>query len=343
MKWKWTILYCCLLGLASCRKEQDTLPETALVSPGSVLVLNEGNYTYGNASVTWYHPDSTAIRQDLFEAVNNRPLGDVAQSMAVINGKGYLVVNNSSKIEVVNLSDFKSVATITGLLSPRYLLPVSSSKAYVTDIYADKIHILDLATQSKVGEIACSGWTEDILLANGKAWVVNYDSSRIEIIDPNTDQKIGSVPVPKSPSSMVSDTLGKLWVLSAGDNLQSIAPTLSRIDPSTQSVEWSQTFPMGAAPTDLNIAPDGQRLYYFDQHIYSLNIADNVLPSVPIINASGRLFYTLGLSPDGGRLYAADAIDYNQRGKVYVYQLPTLQPIDTFASGIIPGYFYFVQ
>ena len=50
--------------------------------------------------------------------VNNRPLGDMVQSFSVADDKGFIVVNNSQKVEVVLLNTFKSSGCIRGILSP---------------------------------------------------------------------------------------------------------------------------------------------------------------------------------------------------------------------------------
>jgi len=50
--------------------------------------------------------------------------------MNIINGKAYLVVNNSSKIEIINPKTFKSIGTITGLRSPRYIIKQAPIKLY---------------------------------------------------------------------------------------------------------------------------------------------------------------------------------------------------------------------
>ena len=75
------ILGLCLLGLSSCFKPEEKPLHSVSELSQSLLVLNEGNFQWGNASIHRYDPKSKSYDdQDLFSRVNQRPLGDVLQS-----------------------------------------------------------------------------------------------------------------------------------------------------------------------------------------------------------------------------------------------------------------------
>lgn len=97
------------LALAGCKKDDDTPPSGVVTGGKTVFVVNEGNYLQGNAAITRFNKDTRAVDRDLFKAANNNaPLGDVAQSMTIKDTKGYIVVNNSNKVVVVNVATLSS-------------------------------------------------------------------------------------------------------------------------------------------------------------------------------------------------------------------------------------------
>lgn len=339
----WMYVLLVVFLCSSCTPDDPIDEITDLPIPsGAVMILNEGNYTYGNASVSYYNPATGSVFENIFQSQNQRPLGDVAHSMAGVNGYGYIVVNNSNKIEVVDLVDFKSTATITGLTSPRYVLPLGDGRAYVSDLYAEELSIINLNNNAKTGEIDLPGWTEQMVLAQGKAFIANYDSQRVEIINPAANAKTNHIAVGGHAMEVVLDANGKVWVL--GQKEGSTSAALSRIDPGTETVELTLPFSNSEAPTDLLLGADGSNLYYINTNgIFRMGIGATALPATPFVAKGNRNYYAIGISPNGEHLYAADALDFNQRSDVYIFNLATGAEIKTFKTGIISGGFYFYR
>ena len=167
-----------ILGLliAGCTSS-PTAPEAGIgtVTKG-VYVVNEGNFTRNNATLSLYLPDSNKVYPDIFSAANGRLLGDVANDMVLFNDRGYIVVNNSQKIEVISLLDQKSVGTlvIPGSKSPYKLAILNSAKAYVTNLYDNSLTEFDpMSLQITQERILVGNNPEGIALANGKLYVCN--------------------------------------------------------------------------------------------------------------------------------------------------------------------------
>lgn len=84
-----------------------------------------------------------SVIPDIFREVNHRPLGDVAQSITKINGKYFVTLDNSKKIEVIDPETFGSVGTIlyTQAGFPRQIVAISPTEAIVSDLERQLVRI----------------------------------------------------------------------------------------------------------------------------------------------------------------------------------------------------------
>ena len=80
-------------------------------APIECLVLNEGLLNTNAGALSVVYRDSTVV-VDAFQDVNHRPMGDVAQSVTLINGKYFVAMNNSKKVEILDPVTFRSLGTI---------------------------------------------------------------------------------------------------------------------------------------------------------------------------------------------------------------------------------------
>ncbi len=328
--------------LFSCKEEDDSDPVTPFAADsGGVYISNEGVYRQGNASVTYYNPSDNRVAPDAYYQANHQALGDICQSMRMINGEVFIVVNNSGKIEVCEPYKMVRLHTISGFTSPRYIFPVSNSKAYVTDLYSNKISVVDLNSYSITGSILLNGWTEQMIQKNNLVYVTNYSSDYLYIIDANTDQLSDSILISKGANSICQDIDGKIWVLCGDDYLDTYSGALYRIDPSTHNIELNLSFNGIENPSRLCMNRMGTSLYFINTHVYRMNISDMNLPASPIITSNGNQFYGLRLDPHD-IIYVSDAIDFIQRGKVYLYSVNGTE-IKSFYAGILPGDFLFLD
>ena len=331
----------------------------------AVFVVNEGNFMYGNASLSYYNPETGEVLNDIFFNTNALPLGDVATSMTIRDSLGYVVVNNSGKIYVININTFKYVGKITGLISPRNIYFVSDNRAYVTDLYAKAITIVNPKTFQVTGHISIDNHNPEFyqhsseqMVFLGKYAFVNswsYDD-QVLVINTLTDRLVDSITVVKQPNSMVLDRNNKLWVLSDGGYKGSAygqdTAALTRIDPVSRKVERVFRFPdLGASPTGLCTNAAGDSLFFLYNSwagghvsyagVYAMNVNARKLPDKPLIPQKNHLFYGLGIDPVSGKIYVSDARDFLSRGEVYVYLRGGIGLSDSLKVGIIPGSFCF--
>ena len=339
------------LVFSACQKEATNTPSSPvnIQTSKGVFISNEGGFNFGNASVSYYNFKTKEINNKIFQAANNRFLGDVLQSMSIWKDQGYLVLNNSNKIEVVAMDDFSSRAKISPFTSPRYILPVSDEKAYVSDLYADWIYVVDLLNNSKVDSIYFKGWTEHMVLLEGEIFVTNpsfYDqdpTDQIYVIDVATDQIVDSIAVGFSPLTIQLDKHNKLWVLCEGHQNSGKFGGLYQLDPTSRTVDQSFPFTNFEASNAQRLAINASKdsLYFSRKHIYQMPIDATALPSTALIAAEGRDLYGLGIHPSTGEIFVGESGFFQQQGKVFIYnQEGSLQNSFTAGVGINDFCFY---
>lgn len=322
-----------------------------------VFITNEGNFMYGNASLSFYDFEEKRVYNHIFSARNTVPLGDVAQSMEIFDNKAYIVVNNSGKVYVVDVNTIEFKGSITGLTSPRYIHFLNDSKAYISDLYAKAINIVNPTTYLKTGSIDVNNHNPDFyqhstehLLAYENYIITNcwsYDN-QILFIDSNTDQLVDSLEVPAQPNSMVIDKNNKLWVLTdggfEGSPYAHERPTLVKIDLASREIEKQFRFQLEENPQELCINGTKDSLYFINRHVYRMAVEESVFPEIPFIESDFEGvyggFYGLAIHPENSEIYIADALDFQQNGIIYRYS-SSGDLIDSFKAGVIPGSFCF--
>lgn len=335
-----TALLCTFLSCVKDKPNNAAQPAVQLNNVKKVYIVNEGNFMVGNSSVSLYDPGTSQCIENFYQTQNSSStLGDVAQSLSYINSDFYIVVNNSNKIVVCD-GQFKNKAIINGFTSPRYILPVSNSKAYVSDLYSNTIHIVNLNSNSITGSISCPGWTEKMALVYSKVFATNIKRNYTYIINITNDQKTDSVLVGPGAGDIVVDKNDKVWVLSAGNKTASIVPSLKKINPLTNTIESTLDFTLNDSPVNLCLNKTKDTLYFLNAGICKMPIASTSLPASPFIPKGNKVFYGLGINPNDYTIYASDALDYIQKSVIYIYDSNGNQK-SFFNAGINSGNFYF--
>ena len=337
----------------------DTI-EPAFALPHGVFVINEGTFTYANSSLTFYDPEADTVANNLFYRANGAPIGDVGESLTLIDGKLYIVVNNSNYIYKVDANtiycDLTQPYMLTDFVSPRYMLPLAPNKAYVSDLANTALWIVNPQDMTHTGTIDMGKSTETMVLVGNEVYVSNWskyyvegmENNTVQVIDANNDIKVSDITVGKEHNCMVVDKNGMVWVLCEGgmfDYPDPGLPELWKIDPATKQATMIKQF----TETALNLAIDteGTHLYYVrggdwvsSGDLHRVSIDNPTEEDNFVIPAEGKMFYKVFVNPNNGDIYISDSKNYTTNGTVYRYSSDGVL-LGSFDAGICPGYMLF--
>ena len=332
-----------------CMKWDYGEPEDFDVSGIGLFIVNEGNFQYGNASLSFYIPEADEVQNEVFFRANGMKLGDVAQSMTIHDNKGWVVVNNSHVIFAIDLNTFKEAGRIENLISPRYIHFLSDEKAYVTQLWDNRIFIVNPKRYEITGYIT----VPDMTMESGSTeQMVQYDKyvycncwsyqNRIIKIDTETDRVVDQLKVGIQPTSLVMDKYDKLWTVTDGGYEGSPYgyenPALYRIDAETFEIEKMFVLEQGDISSEVQLNGERDKLYWINNDIWCMDVTANRAPVRPFLKSRDTKYYGLTVNPANGEVYIADAIDYQQPGMIYRYS-PDGELLDEFYVGVIPGAF----
>lgn len=363
-----------LLTTGSCDSDGLDYPY-APVSQGNIeaLVLNEGGFTTNQASLSVLNKDGSVI-PDVFRQTNNRPMGDVGQSITLINGRYFVALNNSKKIEVIDPATFRSTGTILYAQAgfPRQIVPITDDEAIVSDQYNQLVRI---RTREPYGEpteyISIPFGIEYMAVIGRKLFGITtsglyvFDTDRINKADARVIGEVKNSEMTKT-CRLLTDKHGKLWALMhVTDDRRVTAIRLACVNPQTETVEKNFELPLNLQenpqPGDAteavsynrtDIDPTGTWIYFHAktcrqaedggatavQAVWRMNVDTGKFECHRLLPGTGMM-YGFAVSPDG-EVYLCDCLDYTaQRG--YIRKYLTDGNIQSYRVGIYPCQVFF--
>lgn len=314
-----------------------------------LFIVCEGNFQYGNSTLSFYEPSLNIIENEVFYRANGMKLGDVAQSMTIYDEKGWIVVNNSHVIFAIDTDTFREIGRIENLTSPRYIHFINDEKAYVSQIWDNRIFIVNPKNYSITGSISVpdmdmSSASTEQMVSYGKYVYCNCWSyqNRIIKIDSEKDEVVESLVVGLQPNSLVIDRNHNLWTITDGgfdgSPYGNEPPSLICIDVKSFSIIKRFEFNLGDNLSKICINTARDKIYWINNDVWAMDIESETLPEIPIIPYRETRFYGLSVSPDDSEIYVADAIDFSQQGMICRFSQDGIL-LDEFYVGVTPAAF----
>jgi DNA-binding beta-propeller fold protein YncE len=340
-----------VLSLFACDRTPDE-PIIADYSNG-VYVVNEGPFGSGTGTVDFYHRNGDSVSTNIFAKANSGAvLGNIAQSMQIINNQAFVIVNNAGKIEVVDPKSFESIRSISGFSLPYTIFKVNDQKAYVSQWGADgltgSIAVVNLSNNSIEKTVSVGKGPLMPVRLGSKIYVPlsgGFGSdTRIAVLDAATDNVVQTIEVGAANPIIVADeSTQTIYCLAKGafdfTNPANNQPgALLKIK--NDQVQGTPV-PLPTGGDNLVLSADKKTLYFTVNGTIQSSPAEVLAPTVfdPSLTFSA---YALGVDPQTGYLWAADAKNFTDNGEVIV-----LKPNKTIEKrlqvGIIPTDFLFVD
>jgi len=320
-----------------------------------VIITNEGNRASNTGSVSYYNPSTDSIYNNIFELANNRILGDVVQSFTAVEDKGFIVVNNSNKVEVVLLSNFKSIGSIDATY-PRYFMPVGSGKAYLTinGTNPGEVLVLNTNTLAVTDTIVVGNQPENLLQVGSKVFVANGNwgnDSTVSVIDTYTDKVIKTITVGDGASNLVCVDGQTIWILCQGRKIYNADYSLViyesdshlvQIRASDYTILYSKVIGVKGDycnPYLLSYDKEGNIYYVEADGVHKVspsttNPPDNLL--IAWNNSSGYSIYGMNVDIYTSNIYIMEPKGFSAAGKFHIYN-SLGQRIKTFTAGVAPN------
>ncbi|MEA1886141.1 MAG: hypothetical protein U9N72_02895 [Bacteroidota bacterium] len=310
-----------ILLLISCEKTVEE-PDITADNLKGMFVVCEGVYGSANGDITFYDAESDQSTKSLYFSANNVEPGDVVQSFEIVDTLGFIVVNNSQKITVVNMKDFKVVKNINGFSYPRSVVRADENTVYVSNGNGSSenyIYSIDLFLLEKSDSLQVASGPEKLIKVYSKVYGAisggwNNDGNTVIEIDPSTFTIANTYEVASVPVDIVADKDNNIWAYCKGvpdyTNWPDVTYTNSGISKINVSTRVVTTLPLSAmsSPGINNIAvnPDGSVIYYLNDGLYSMPVSSTVLPNSKVVD---HLFYGVDVDPRSGNIVCLDEIN----------------------------------
>lgn len=318
----WIIaLGCAAFLFTSCEKTEDEPGITANNLKGMFAVC-EGVFGQANGDISFYDSKSDQSTKNLFFSVNGVTPGDVVQSFEIADTLGFIVVNNSQKVIVVNMKDFTVVKTLSGFSYPRSVVRADENTVYVSNgngISDNYIYSIDLTSLKKTDSLALSTGPEKLILNNSKVYAAipggfNNDGNTVIEIDPNSFTVVNTFTVASLPVDITADKNNNIWAYCKGvpdfsnwPNVTYSGAGISRIDVASKLVN---TFPLttisSSGINNIAASKDGSMIYYLNDGLYSMSVTATELPTSKVVD---HIYYGVDIDPQNGNIVCLDDVE----------------------------------
>lgn len=326
------------LSIVSCR-EKEKEPDGDFGR--GVIVVNQGNFTNNNGTLSHFNREEVTSRDDIFRVANGQSLNASVQAYAESGKSGIILADHTEagrdRVEIVDKFTFKKLATLGSpdIENPADVIVINDNKAYVscwgvTGVFPEffinpgYIVVIDLTSNTIIKKIQLEQGADKMVMAGSLVYVGSSGLfSNMTVIDSNTDEVVKQVNIGPTPKPIGLDANGKMWANSE--------TRLYRMNASTHVIE--STLPVGnnlmKIIGNFVFSPDRSNLIF---NYYNYNNSGDAVGetiSLPVnsneVNVSSpiikRTFNSMDVDPMQGLIYGSVVPSFTQGGYMVRYYI----------------------
>ncbi|MDE6448712.1 MAG: YncE family protein [Muribaculaceae bacterium] len=327
-------------------------------------VLNEGNMGSNKCTLDYFDYNTKTYTRNIYAEMNpDQPLelGDSGYDIAVYNGRVYIVVTGSKKVEVLDATTTRRIGEVN-IDAPRNLA-FSGDYMYVSNFSGGegsngsvvKVKLDDLSIE---GKCAVGMGPEEMVITDGKLYVanssdyVNYDD-KISVIDLSTFTVTASIQCGVNMRCLRLDDFGNMWAVAQG-NYNDIAGSLIMLKKTNGEYAKSQEYDYACSRLAINsgtmyfytteyAADWSTTVRYYKADINANGINGTPAPFLTDATANGIVgAYGIFVQPSNGTIFITDAVNYVSSGKINCFD-QSGKLLWKATTGDIPGHIAFVR
>ncbi len=332
-----------LFTFVSCKNDNNPVDPPNGSINRSIVVINEGLFSQNNSSITNYNLEDKSVENDVYSVANsNAKLGDTANDLVIVGDKGYISVDQSYKIEIVNINTFKSLGMIdlTNYGEPRHLCLIDSTAGYITT-YNDIVVRFDPKTLQIIGTVDVGSKPEGIVNLGNNLFVANSGwgvGNTVSVIDISSFTVKKEITVKVNPQTIVEDGIN-VYVISTGSYSGDGYGMISEISPSSLTV--TDTLPIAKNPGKAAVASNNQLLVINGDGLVQVQtgelkiIKETLIPGSSV-NTLFAVIYSVTYDAKDDLIYLGNPKDFAQNGDVAIFDFSGNEK-GRFDVGINPG------
>lgn len=354
------ILLLTLLSISSCIKtptnpiQDQTLPQGEFS-----LILCEGLNGYNNAEINVFESETGELHENIFEKINEFPLGDIANDIQISENYLFIVVSASKVVYKIDLKSWKVTNQLhfEGNHFPRKLI-LDDGLGYLTDAYSSQLYKIEINSMKIIDSVKVGPQPEGLASNLKNIYVVNSGwgdinknaegASTISVIDKNTFSVMKSIKTGSNPVEIqIDDKNNFLYVVYY--NLPSLKDSLGGIikyDLLDINIlqEWRGNF------SEMKLSYSGDTIYTLNggfqqkqkneqSSIQLIDLAQGNTKTLLKNDNSFEKWYNFAIDYKRNYIWIANAKNFQTKGEIKIFELVNSTPkiIKSLTTGINPN------